>query len=279
MKCCIKRESGKATFTLNGKPCSKKAVVHHARRFSIQIDNLCQFLPQDKVVEFAAMTPIDLLKSTQRAVASQRMIDWHDELKDLSSKRQKVAHENQASRETLESLENRQRVQEADVERVRERDKIKEKLEYLKAMIPLVKFREAKNTWTDAKMRRDVCKAEHRRLETEKAPALVAVNAKRTYLDAVKKGRGARRTAVDQANVRAKEARKKIQTLEAKIKEAEEKRSSELKIISKHRTDMKRSENLIVSYKKSLESPAVEYQPSLFNRRIVRVHLRLRVPG
>jgi hypothetical protein len=38
------------------------------------------FLPQDKVSEFAAMTPQQLLRETQRAAGDERLTSWHDTL-------------------------------------------------------------------------------------------------------------------------------------------------------------------------------------------------------
>lgn len=39
-----------------------------------------QFLPQDKVVEFARMSPVELLKATQTAISDSRLADLHTEL-------------------------------------------------------------------------------------------------------------------------------------------------------------------------------------------------------
>ena len=39
------------------------------KKLNIQVHNLCQFLPQDKVQEFAKMTPQELLENTQKAVS------------------------------------------------------------------------------------------------------------------------------------------------------------------------------------------------------------------
>jgi hypothetical protein len=33
---------------------------------NVQLDNLCQFLPQDKVVEFARLNPQQLLEETEK---------------------------------------------------------------------------------------------------------------------------------------------------------------------------------------------------------------------
>jgi hypothetical protein len=41
-------------------------------KLHIQVDNLCQFLPQDKVPEFAKMDAQTLLQATQLAVRGPR---------------------------------------------------------------------------------------------------------------------------------------------------------------------------------------------------------------
>jgi len=41
---------------------------------------LSSFLPQDRVSEFAAMTPQDLLKETQRAAGDENLTKWHSTL-------------------------------------------------------------------------------------------------------------------------------------------------------------------------------------------------------
>lgn len=79
----IRREQNSQKWWLNGKEANQKAVQGLMRSLKIQVDNLCQFLPQDRVVEFAACTPVDLLHETLRAAAPEEMLDWHKELRDL----------------------------------------------------------------------------------------------------------------------------------------------------------------------------------------------------
>ena len=51
--------------------------------FHLQVDNLCQFLPQDRVADFAKMTPQELLVGTEQAVGSATLIKNHEKLKDF----------------------------------------------------------------------------------------------------------------------------------------------------------------------------------------------------
>jgi hypothetical protein len=47
---------------------------------NIQFDNLCQFLPQDKVVEFARMDAYELLVATEKALGDSKLYTTHMEL-------------------------------------------------------------------------------------------------------------------------------------------------------------------------------------------------------
>ena len=44
-------------------------VEEMVNRLNIQVSNLCQFLPQDKVADFAKMTSQELLVNTEKAVS------------------------------------------------------------------------------------------------------------------------------------------------------------------------------------------------------------------
>ena len=52
-----------------------------AEALQIQTDNLCQFLPQDVVREFPAMSPGTVLTNTIRAVGSSDMLEAYEKLK------------------------------------------------------------------------------------------------------------------------------------------------------------------------------------------------------
>ena len=84
---------GKSQFKINGAAKTQKDVEKLNGELTIQLDNLCQFLPQEKVVEFSKMTPTELLLSTERAIGDGRLADMHERLitggnkvKDLADK-------------------------------------------------------------------------------------------------------------------------------------------------------------------------------------------------
>lgn len=52
-------------------------------KFNIQVDNLCTFLPQEKVQDFAKMNPQDLLEHTEKTINRGELLEQHDKLKTL----------------------------------------------------------------------------------------------------------------------------------------------------------------------------------------------------
>ena len=51
--------------------------AHSLSQLNVQVSNLCQFLPQDRVGEFARMSPPELLTCTQQAVGSDQLLMMH----------------------------------------------------------------------------------------------------------------------------------------------------------------------------------------------------------
>ena len=269
IRCNIKREANKSSYDINGTPSNKKKVVELARSFSIQIDNLCQFLPQDKVVEFAAMTPVELLRSTQRAVASQEMLDWHEELKDLRYKQRSVEASKASDTETLANLEGRQRMQEADVERMREREQIKERVRLLEITRPFPEYRDARLKHTDAKERRKEAVRQLRQLEQEVEPTLRAVNAKQLYRDSIKKIVDERKKLVDKVDRKAQDHFSKIKRIDDNIKELENEKESEKKGVRNNRQEIIRLEGVVKGLKAQMEQQPPEFDIREYNERIV----------
>ena len=66
----------------------KKDIEALVEELNIQVGNLCQFLPQDKVADFAKMSPEELLENTQKAV-DPSLHKKHEELKVLRAEMKK----------------------------------------------------------------------------------------------------------------------------------------------------------------------------------------------
>lgn len=53
------------------------------KKLNIQVDNLCQFLPQDRVCAFAQLSQPELLQETEKAVGGEGMLEEHMKLIEL----------------------------------------------------------------------------------------------------------------------------------------------------------------------------------------------------
>ncbi|KAH8919457.1 P-loop containing nucleoside triphosphate hydrolase protein [Atractiella rhizophila] len=67
-------------WSLNGKQTTLTAIQDQVEKLNVQVSNLCTFLPQDRVCEFAAMTPQQLLVETQRCAGNENLPEWHEQL-------------------------------------------------------------------------------------------------------------------------------------------------------------------------------------------------------
>jgi chromosome segregation ATPase len=266
----IKREGNKSSFTINGKQASLAQVKKFAQSFAIQIDNLCQFLPQDKVSEFAALTPVELLNSTQRAAAGPEMIEWHESLKKLRAEQKKLQLDNLSDKDLLANLENRQEMQRVDVERMRQRAQIKRKIEMLEQLRPVIQYREARNELKQKKIKERKLRKELEDLETELEPALRAVNAKQRYCSQLDEVVKHKKRCFEQADRDAIETVKKIEQFDDALKDLNNQIEAEKKSGQSYRQEATKIQQTINRLNRELNDEPAELDIGWYNERIVR---------
>ena len=264
----IRREGNKSHFTIDGQPSTVKSLAQLTQSFSIQIDNLCQFLPQDKVCEFAALSPVELLHETQRAAAAPHVLKWHVDLKTLRVEEKKCQTQQQTDKETLTNLDGRQQILQADVERLKERTTILERVDLLEQSRPFVDYRAARLLNAETKQRRKEVQAALRKLETEVEPSLHAVNAKQDYAQAVDKERAERRRAVDRAEARADVMLTKQKDVEERIAELRSEITSERNGDKDRRQDVVRLEGKMQNLRSQMNEEPLDFDPAAYNEQI-----------
>ena len=217
----------------------------------MQIDNLCQFLPQDKVVTFAQMTPVELLESTQNAAGGREMIKFHNQLKIIRTKHQELLGANKSDREQLENLERKQQMQQAEVERMRERAVAKKKLEWLEKCRPLPEFIETKNTMDSAKERQKTLEAEVKVLNDESGPVLRRLDTKQRYAGQARQLESQRQNATRAAERACKDLSKEIEEHDTQVNDFH------------HRYEAERKSH----NSKKQEKPAIQRNITLLNNK------------
>ncbi|XP_024515429.1 structural maintenance of chromosomes protein 5 [Selaginella moellendorffii] len=146
-------KQNKSEWQLNGRSSTKKAVLESVQQFNIQVNNLTQFLPQDRVCEFAKMTPIELLAETEKAVGDPELSHQHEKLVTLNQQ----LKQRQLSVRQLENALRQHRSNNAelekDVERVQERNRLLEKAESMSKKLPWLMYDKDKNMYVEGKKR------------------------------------------------------------------------------------------------------------------------------
>ncbi|KAF9299963.1 Structural maintenance of chromosomes protein 5 [Mortierella antarctica] len=123
----INKKNNISIWKINGESKTQKEVLKKVQSFNIQVDNLCQFLPQDRVSEFAQMTPQELLRETQRAVGGDELLKNHDKMVELWNEHKTISESMKGDLDAIETNEKRNAVIEKDVLRFQQREAVLKK--------------------------------------------------------------------------------------------------------------------------------------------------------
>eukprot|EP01125_Pyxidicula_operculata_P010455 TRINITY_DN3435_c0_g1_i3.p1 TRINITY_DN3435_c0_g1~~TRINITY_DN3435_c0_g1_i3.p1 ORF type:complete len:1071 (-),score=240.16 TRINITY_DN3435_c0_g1_i3:89-3301(-) len=241
-------KQGQDRWKINNKNSTKEEVKGIVDDLGIQVDNLCQFLPQDRVVAFAKLTPQDLLRETEKAI-DHALYDNHMELIELKSKQNtnEMSLENQIK--IYEELKAKYNELEPEVSRFQKRKKLLGKIELLNAKLPWMEYeiqlrstKELKKLWEEiqgevateerrlAPFKEDVVKitnlaAEAKRQQTEKKEQLSRLDADRksvgTQLENMLEAFDREKRELGSLEERQKSRVKRIEEVKNKIKAIE----------------------------------------------------------
>lgn len=245
MRRTLKKEGNKSTFLINGESSNNKKTMEAVRKFNIQVDNLCHFLPQDRVVEFSQLGPVDRLEQTLKATAPDEIFQAYEELKELREQQRKHEGQEQSWRNQLQSAQTRQEGQRADVDRMRARAEFKEKIDWLERVKPIVKAQEVKAQAKEAKETVRALNEQLRECEARLAPSLLEENAKKAYVNeiATTLQNRARKTKIAQ-QVRQRHE-KAIAVTQTKLTALTTRKKTLAKTLKNHQADVSKYEEQI----------------------------------
>ncbi|OAA67640.1 structural maintenance of chromosome complex subunit SmcA [Cordyceps fumosorosea ARSEF 2679] len=268
IKVQIRRDQNTQKWWLNGKETTHKKIQELMASLKIQVDNLCQFLPQDRVVEFAASTPVQLLHETIRAAAPEEMLIWQSQLRELFKEKKGLTENSQNDVETLENLMARQEGLQAEVDRLRERDEIQKRLDDLKIVKVLVRYQEARDRFLKAKELKKKAQESLRRLETESGPSLQAVNRKEAYLDKLKSALSGKERALQQCHDVSDALDQKVKDEQASMDAFDTKMVSERKLFNARKNEVAAARARLTSLQADLKNCPGEFNASEWNQKI-----------
>ncbi|XP_040852389.1 structural maintenance of chromosomes protein 5 isoform X2 [Ochotona curzoniae] len=159
-----------SSWFINKKPTTQKVVEEQVAALNIQVGNLCQFLPQDKVGEFAKLSKIELLEATEKSIGPPEMHMYHCELKNFREKEKQLETTCKEKTEYLEKIIQRNERYKQDVERFYERKRHLDLIEMLEAKRPWVEYESVRQEYEEVKQARDAVKDEVKRLKEGQIP-------------------------------------------------------------------------------------------------------------
>ncbi|CAI1712361.1 hypothetical protein SEUBUCD646_0O01270 [Saccharomyces eubayanus] len=165
----ITRSKRRSDYLINDEQVSENAVKTLVSQLNIQLDNLCQFLSQERVEEFARLKSVKLLVETIRSIDAS-LLDVLEELmelqaneqslqKDLDVKKMKVVHLRQESDKLRKSVES-----------LRDFQKKKGEIELHSQLLPYVKVKDHKEKLNTYKEEYERAKSNLRALLKDKKP-------------------------------------------------------------------------------------------------------------
>lgn len=143
----IERKSNSSEWTINSKKASTKDVTEAVSQFDVSVDNLCCFLPQDKVAEFARMDPPRLLVETELAAGESNLNTWHAALTELGAEFREIKEKLETEQDEQNNLEQRNEVLNRDVERYEQRQRLEEEIALLNLMVPFAEYAKARTDY------------------------------------------------------------------------------------------------------------------------------------
>ncbi|RHZ89185.1 hypothetical protein Glove_18g107 [Diversispora epigaea] len=229
----IKKSNNTSQWKLNGQNVTHREIQARVASINIQADNLCQFLPQDKVCEFSQMSPPELLMQTQKAVGEKEMIEWHERLIELRNEEKSISTAAKADGDQIDNLEKRNAILERDVTRFREREAIMKRVRLYELRIPFARYGIAKTLYDELKIVRTEAHNEYNRLSKENEPA----NARKSELENNVKDLTQEKKQCSDSFVKK---RREMEGIAAKLEETE----GEIDTIRKDLSSIKRKEKM-----------------------------------
>ncbi|KAJ7423290.1 Structural maintenance of chromosomes protein 5 [Pitangus sulphuratus] len=160
---------------INRKPSTLKTVEEHIAALNIQVDNLCHFLPQDRVGEFAKLSKTELLEATEKSIGSREIYQLHCELKSFRERERELEmltlqHLCKEKTNSLEKMKQRIERYKQDVERYLKHKSHIDLIEMLERKRPWVEYENVRMHYAEVKQSRNKAKKDLEILKERQFP-------------------------------------------------------------------------------------------------------------
>lgn len=277
-------ENNQSLWMINGKHCNQKTVEEEVKALRIQVSNLCQFLPQEKVGEFAKMSKIELLEATEKSVGPPEMYTYHCELKNFRNKEKELENNLKEKANFLERAKLRNERDKRDVDRYYERKRHMDTSELLVKKRAWQAYELKREEMAGVKKERAEARTALTALKQEQAPMIKKFQAKENQLTPTDTEIKAKTAAIKDASLKCKQ---KQEQLDRKNKEIEDiKQMQKIKEMQEvdHRKRISNTQRAIEDLKAELikvaEQPDLTPKINEVNMELRRIQVdRARVEG
>lgn len=252
--------NGRSEYRLNQRRVDQDRYMASVRRFNIQVDNLCQFLPQDRVQDFALMNPHEILKNTQMSVLPPNVSKQFDKLLEYEAFAKTVHGKAATLEEQIVSEEAANERLKPVVERMQQRTAITDKL----------KVANMKQKWLQKVQLEEEMQGQQRDVEMakntirERAVALVplreagerVIKSRAKDLKTIEESK----RKVDMAKVNLRQLQNRSEATENQLEEAAAEFSVKVQEIENRKDEERRLDRELVQGKKELAQLEREFQ-------------------
>jgi hypothetical protein len=144
-------------FSMNGVRKTNKEIEQFVTRHNIVLENLCNFLLQEKVKDFGTLAgePAKLLRHLEAAVGPPGMLDDHENLIALAGRKNDCEREHREKQEQLAHKQSQKASMREEIARLDQLIAIQESIHLLELKIPMLKVRRARHPLQPRRPTRD----------------------------------------------------------------------------------------------------------------------------
>ncbi|XP_076285291.1 structural maintenance of chromosomes 5 [Lasioglossum baleicum] len=212
---------GKSSWFLNERPSNIKEIQDLTKSFDIQIDNLCQFLPQDKVQDFSKMNAQELLQNTERSVGDPIILERHKKLIEYRADHKNFESEMASKKKLLEAKTQIHDGLKEAVSGIKERKMIKKKIVSLKQKKAWLLYDQKRRELLKLKKKKETAAEQVTNLEAEMKPMNELIEKLKSEIKILQNSITTHNNTVSTKNAKLKQMMNVIMEHENKVKECE----------------------------------------------------------
>ncbi|KAJ8708457.1 hypothetical protein PYW07_010582 [Mythimna separata] len=210
-----------SSWFIDGRSAREKQVQELIASMNIQVDNLCQLLPQDRVQDFSKMNPQQLLRSTLAAVGGQESVDQLDELIQCRTQQRGLSTKLQTNTQVIEEAMRLNERLKIVIDAMKQRKEIEKQIEICekkKLWLEYQDLREKVVEYTnDRKSAMNIVKTHQSKVE----PLEKVIASAKTTIGKIEQQKLAANRKIYNLKEQAKETINAVRTQEFKLKEIE----------------------------------------------------------